>query len=205
MRVIAPTPQGIRDAATVIRDGGVVAYPTETVYGLAVNPFSTEAIERLFEIKERETHNPILLAIGDMRQLTYEIAHIAPRDMAYIHTFWPGPLSLLLPKSPRISDMLTAGNPKVCVRWTSHPVARALCLAVGTAITSTSANRSGEPPVRSVDELNLPGIDLVLDGGTLEPSAPSTVFDPETGMIIRAGAISEEALRAVPRMRSSGK
>lgn len=196
MKIVAPTRKGIAEAAEAIRDGGVVAYPTETVYGLAVNPFSHEAIERLFHVKGRDTQNPVLLIIGDMPQLTNEIAQIGPRDMLYMRAFWPGPLSLLLPKAARIPDALTAGSAKVCIRWTSHPVARNLCLAVGTAITSTSANRSGEPPARSLAELNLPGIDLAVDGGTLKPSPPSTVFDPETSAILRPGAISESALSA---------
>jgi L-threonylcarbamoyladenylate synthase len=197
VKVIAPTPEGIAEAAGVIRNGGIVAYPTETLYGLGVDPYSVEALERLFGSKGREIGSPLLLIICNMSQLTDDIATIGPIEMAYVRTFWPGPLSLLLQKSAKIPDLVSAGSQKVCVRWTSHPVAQALCQAVGTAITSTSANRSGEPPARSVSELDLPGIDLVLDGGTLEVNPPSTVYDPETGIIIRPGAISEEALRAV--------
>jgi L-threonylcarbamoyladenylate synthase len=199
VRVIAPTPEGIREAAKVIRDGGIVAYPTETVYGLAVNPYSPEAIERLFAAKGRDTSCPVLLIIGDMYQLTDDVAVIVPNDVAFIRSFWPGPLSLLLAKSPQIPDILTGGGPKICVRWTSHPVAQALCKEVGTAITSTSANRSGQAPARSVADLDLPDIDLALDGGTLEPGPSTTVFDPETGTILRAGAIPEEALWAAFR------
>jgi L-threonylcarbamoyladenylate synthase len=196
VKIVAPTPSGLKEAASIICEGGVVAYPTETVYGLAVNPFSREAVNRLFAVKGRDYGNAVLLLIGGMEQLTHDIADVTPRDLAYMHSFWPGPLSILLAKSQRLPDEITAGRPKVCVRWTSHPVAAALCVAAGTAITSTSANRSGEPPARSVEELLLPGVDLAVDGGLLPPSAPSTVFDPETGAIPRLGVISEEALRA---------
>ena len=197
MRIVAPTPEGIRLAAEAIRSGQVVAYPTETVYGLAVCPFSEEAVRRLFAAKGRNPANPVLLLVADGRQLQEVAAGVSPVAAAYAEAFWPGPLSMLLPKSPRLPDILTAGGEKVCVRRTACPIARELCLAVGNAITSSSANRTGLPPGRSLAELDLPDIAVAIDGGTLPPSPPSTVFDPDTGKILRQGVISEADLRAV--------
>ncbi|MDQ1257876.1 MAG: L-threonylcarbamoyladenylate synthase, partial [Candidatus Hydrogenedentes bacterium] len=118
------------------------------------------------------------------------------RARAYAEAFWPGPLSLLLPKAPGLPDALTAGRGEVCVRCPGLDTARALCRAAGSALTSTSANRSGQSPARSLDELDLPGVSIAIDGGTLPPSPPSTVFDPETCRILREGVISEAQLRA---------
>ena len=100
-------------------------------------------------------------------------------------------------KSPRVPARLTGGGDTLCVRVTSCPLARDLCHAVGGPITSTSANRAGTPPARCATGVNLPGVEICLDGGVLPPSEPSTVLDPETGAILRPGAISEEALLAV--------
>lgn len=203
MRIVSPTPEGIRFAADAIRAGQVVAYPTETVYGLAVNPFSEEAVRRLFAAKGRDMANPVLLLVADRGQLHEVVAGVSPVAAAYAEAFWPGPLSMLLPKSPRLPDILTAGAEKVCVRETACPIARELCLAAGNAITSSSANRTSAPPARSLAELDLLGIAVGIDGGTLSPSPPSTVFDPDTGKILRQGVIAEADLRAVrlPRDR----
>ena len=197
MRILPPTSEGIREAATLIRQGDIVAYPTETVYGLAADPFSNAAVQRLFEVKSRDTANPVLLLVADADQLAAVVARVSPAAAACMRAFWPGPLSLLFPKSDRLSPVLTAGRDTVCVRQTPHAVARDLCLAVGTAITSSSANRSGEPPARSLQELDLPGIAAGLDGGALPARAPSTVFDPETRAVLRQGAIAEADLAAV--------
>ncbi len=197
MKRLPPTPEGIREAAAAIRAGEVVAYPTETVYGLAVNPFSEDAVERLFAVKARDRDKPVLLIVADAGQLITAVSTITPAAETCIRAFWPGPLSLLLPKAPGLAHGITAGMPKVCLRETSHPIARALCLAFGGPITSTSANHSGDQPARSLDEIDMPGVAIGIDGGTLAPSPPSTVFDPDERRIIRAGAVSEDALRNV--------
>jgi len=141
--------------------------------------------------------NPVLLLVADGKQLQEVVASVSAIAAAYAEAFWPGPLSMLLPKSPRLPDILTAGEKKVCVRQTACPIARELCLVVGSAITSSSANRTGAPPCRSLAGLDLPDIEVGVDGGTLPPSPPSTVFDPDTGRILRQGVISEADLRAV--------
>ncbi len=194
MQIVRPDDEGIRCAAEALRRGEVIAYPTETVYGLAVDPFSEEAIARLFEAKGRDTHHPVLLVVADEAQLRGVAAEVPDSAAALAKAFWPGPLSMLFAKSARVPESITAGGNRVCVRETSHPIARALCVAAGSAITSTSANRAGQPPARSVAEIDLPGVAIAIDGGELPPSAPSTLFDPESGTVVRAGAIAEAVL-----------
>jgi len=186
-------------AAELIRQGLVVAYPTETVYGLGADPFSEAAIERLFTIKVRDRGKPVLLVVANEEQLGGVVAEISPGARACMEAFWPGPLSLIFPKAAAIPDSLTAGSDRICVRCTSSPLARELCLAFGGAITSSSANLSGEPPASSLDDIHLPGVAAAVDGGALPPASPSTVFDPDNRHILRPGAISEEKIAAILR------
>jgi L-threonylcarbamoyladenylate synthase len=197
VKIVQPSPKGIADAARALVSGAIIAYPTETVYGLGVDPFSDDALGLLFSAKGRDEGNPILLIVADLEQLNGVVSAVSERARAFADAFWPGPLSLLLPKSNRLPDRLTAGKPLVCVRCPACPVARSLCQAVGGAITSTSANRSGHAPARSLAEIDLPGVAIGIDGGVLAPSPPSTVFDPETGQVLRAGTVSAEALATV--------
>ena len=197
MKTVPPTEEGIQEAAGAIRAGDVVVYPTETVYGLAVDPFSETALERLFSAKGRDRGNPILLVVGETAHLERVCGPISAGAAACMKAFWPGPLSLVLPAAAGLPEALLGDNGKVCVRHTSCVAARALCMAFGGAITSTSANRSGESPARALGELVLGGVAVGIDGGRLEASAASTVFDPDEGRVLRQGAVSEEALRAV--------
>jgi L-threonylcarbamoyladenylate synthase len=199
MNPLSPDIAGIAQATQSIRAGGVVAYPTETVYGLGADPFSPAAIDRLFRIKERDRGKPVLLIVAGEEQLLELVADISPVARALMSAFWPGPLSLLFPRSGRIPSEVTGGHAGVCVRCTSHPIARDLCLATGHAITSTSANIAGMPPALTVADCALPGVDYCIDAGTLEPSPPSTVFDPDRLQLIRPGVISEAAIRDVLR------
>jgi L-threonylcarbamoyladenylate synthase len=193
MRVLAANTEGIAEAAAAIRAGEVVAYPTETIYGLAVNPFSPEAIERLFAAKGRDAAKAILLIVADIEQLE-SVADIPPEAQRCMDLFWPGPLSLVLPRKYTLPDMLTAGGNTIGVRCPASEIARALCRQVGFAITSTSANLSGDPPARCVAEVNIPGVSLVLDGGPLFDLPPSTVYDPVERRILREGAIPGQCL-----------
>jgi len=197
MKRVPPTAEGISEAAALIRAGEVVAYPTETVYGLAVDPFSAEAVRRLFQVKGRADANPVLLIAADLGQVAELAAPISTRARACMERFWPGPLSLVLPKRDCVSDALCAGSLKVCVRVPAHEVARALCAAAGHPVTSTSANRSGEAPARSAAEIDLPGVALCIDGGLLAQSAPSTVYDPDTDVVFREGAVPSALLRGM--------
>jgi len=197
MKTLPATPEGIARAARAVRDGVVVAYPTETVYGLGADPFSDAAVHRLFEVKRRDPGNPVLLIVADLDQLERVVARVSDKARAYAEAFWPGPLSLLLPKAEALADAVTAGRDKVCVRCPASATARSLCEAVGSAVTSTSANRSGEPPARSLADVGLRGVAFGVDGGLLAPSLPSTVFDPDLGQVLREGVISSAQLAAV--------
>lgn len=187
---LEPNQEGIRKAAEIIRQDGVVVYPTETVYGLAANPLSTRALDLLFRIKGRPESNPVLLVVSSEEQMRPFVREITAAHRACMAAFWPGPLSLLFEPADAAPAQIIAGSGKVCIRHTAHPVAQELCGVWGGAITSTSANRSGQPAARSPQELELDDAAIVLDGGLLPPSAPSTVFDPLTEQIIREGAIS---------------
>lgn len=204
MNFVPPTSAGIAAAAEAIRAGEVVAYPTETVYGLAVDPFNEQALERLVAVKGREEGKPVLLIVAEPDQASrLTDGPLTPRAAACAAAFWPGPLSLVLPGNPALSRMLLNGEGRVCVRCPSCETARALCRAAGGPLTSTSANRSGEAPARCAAEADLPGVALVLDGGALAPSPPSTVFDPERGIVLREGAVALDELEAKGLLRPS--
>lgn len=198
MNIVAPTAEGIEEAVRALRAGRIVAYPTETVYGLAVDPFSETALKALFAAKGRPETNPVLVILSDIAQLPLLVDGISPRARAYMEAFWPGPLSLLFPKGRRVPELLTAGLPKVCVRQPACAAARDLCAAFGGPLTSSSANLSGAPPARSLDEVTVPDVAVGIDGGLLPPSPPSTLFDPDEQRILREGAIPADLLLRMP-------
>ena len=197
MKRLLPTEEGLSTAAEAISAGELVAYPTETMYGLGVNPFSSVALEHLFRVKGRDARNPVLLIVDNETQLREVVEEISPGASACMKAFWPGPLSLLFPKAVGLPEALAGPDGRICVRQTSCSIARALCRVVGHAITSTSANRSGEPPVELLSDLVLTGVNAGIDAGRLIPSAPSTVFDPDTGRVLRPGMITETELFSV--------
>lgn len=197
MKIAAPTPEGIAKAAGLIRAGEIVAYPTETVYGFGVDPFSEDALRALYRVKGRDPNSPVLLIVSKMEQLDSVVSDVSPRAAAYAAAFWPGPLSLLFPRAPGLPEALSGDGARVCVRWTSCGIAVSLCEAFGGAIVSTSANASGEAPAMSPGEIDSIGIALCLDGGRLEASPPSTVLDPDTGEVIREGAVTPAQLAEV--------
>ena len=194
--IVAPDSRGVATAAAAIGRGEVVAYPTETVYGLAVDPFSNAALERLFAIKLRERGKPVLLIVADETQLVRVVGDVSAAARHFIRQFWPGPLTLLFPRHPDLADAVTAGGDTVCVRCPGSEIARTLCTAVGHAVTSTSANASGEQPALSVQAMALSGIDVAIDGGPCMSRVPSTIYDPDTDTILRHGVVTEEALHA---------
>ena len=202
MIVVPPTAEGLARAAEAVGGGEAVAYPTETVYGLGVDPFSESALARLFAVKRRSQGQAVLVIIAEPGQAREVAESVSPRAAACIEAFWPGALSLVLPRSRRVPDQLTGGRQTVCVRCPASDIARDLCRSVGGPVTSTSANVSGESPARSLADITLAGVAIGVDGGTLAPSAPSTVFDPERGEILREGVISREEIDKVLKRRS---
>ncbi len=197
MRIVSPDEAGLATVASALRAGKVIACPTDTVYGLAADPFNEEALERLFAIKERDPANPVLLIVAAQDQLEQVVEHVSETAQRLMDHFWPGPLSLVLPGRPSLPHAIMPETTRVCVRQPDCDIARRLCAAAGMPLTSTSANRTGEHPARSVDEIALPNVLMAVDGGPLPFSKPSTVYDPESGAVLREGAIDAETLQAV--------
>lgn len=199
MKTVSPTSEGIAEAVEALRIGEGVLYPTETLYGLAVDPFSEAALDKLYKAKRRDPGEPILLVISSVEQLGPLVDNVSQRARTLMNAFWPGPLSLIFRKSEALPERVCGGKETVCVRWTSSTIAQQLCDAFGGAITSTSANRAGEASARTVSEADIEGIAIGIDGGIIEGKLPSTILDPETGRIFREGAVSKKSIEAVLR------
>lgn len=195
----------IRRAVVVLQAGGVVAFPTETFYGLAVDAMNSRAIERIFAIKGRAFSNPIALIAGDKSGIGALVAEIPTTAHRLMQTFWPGPMTLLFSASSRISPRLTAGTGKIGIRISSHPIAAGLAMRLGGPITATSANLSGAPECNAAAEVlaNLGDrVDLVIDGGVTPGGKGSTLLDitADPPICLREGAITrlniQEALKS---------
>jgi L-threonylcarbamoyladenylate synthase len=193
--ILSPTRTNIEAAAEHIKTGGIVAYPTETVYGLAVDPFDAVALERLFEVKGRPPDKPVLLLIHDRSDLDLLASSLPEAAVKLMDRFWPGPLTLLLPARDDLLPFVTSGSGAVAVRLSSNETSRSLCQAAGRPITSTSANLGGEPPASTAEQSSnlLSSNDgLVLDGHCESDALPSTIVDLTASepVILRAGAIA---------------
>ncbi len=194
--------EALREAVAVLRRGGVVAYPTDTVYGLAVNAMDVEAIARLYDVKGRPEDKALPLIIGDVGQLTEVAAAVPPLAQQLIAAFWPGPLTLLFEPHDALPAELRGASPRIGVRWPAALLSQQLAGALGHAITATSANCSGAPAALTAAEVGrqLGGaVDLILDGGRAESAAVSTVLDVVVTppRIRRLGKISTRAIEAI--------
>jgi L-threonylcarbamoyladenylate synthase len=192
----------IERVAAIWRGGGTVAFPTETVYGLGAHAFDPTAVERIFAAKQRPAWDPIIVHVGQGLPLGRLVAEVSDTARALMEAFWPGPLTLLLPRGPDVPDIVTAGRPLVGVRIPAHPVALALIAAAGMPIAAPSANSFGRPsPTTAAHVLDdLDGrIDAVVDGGPTRHGVESTVVDASQSPVIvyRPGAVTVEALRSV--------
>ncbi len=201
MREQAVEIAGLHDAIAALRADELVVYPTETFYGIAADPLSPAALEKLFAIKGRDPQKPIAL-IAANSQMAFEVAREVPTIARRLASaFWPGPLTIVLPARKGFPHQLVGPDGGVGIRVSPHPIARALSDGLGKPITATSANRSGEEPattVRAAGESLGDKVKVFLDGGTSQASAPSTVVacDARGYRIIRAGAISEREIVA---------
>lgn len=190
----------ITRAVALLRQGSVVAYPTETSYGLGAAVDRPAALDRIFVIKQRPRHKPLLVLIADPKDLDGLVSHIPSVAKELMRRFWPGPLTLLLPARPEIPWPLRGDTEKVGIRISSHPWAQALLKELNAPLTATSANVSGRQPARTATEVwyNLGdnGPDWVLDGGSTPGGPPSTIVDvsTETPRLVRVGAIEPSAL-----------
>ncbi|MDB5309263.1 MAG: ywlC [Gemmataceae bacterium] len=197
-----PDPGAIGRAGDVIRAGGLVAFPTETVYGLGANALDPAAVGRIFGAKGRPATNPVIVHVADPGQVL-NVAAAWPAIAAELaERFWPGPLTLVVPKRPEVPAAVTAGGPTVAVRCPAHPVARALIRAAGVPVAAPSANRSTElSPTRAEHVLKgLNGrVELVLDGGPCPGGIESTVVDVTGGgaRLLRPGPITVPMLEEV--------
>ncbi len=187
-------------AAQVLKSGGLVAFPTETVYGLGANAFDAQAVENIFKAKGRPSDNPLIVHIADIRTID-TLACTVPRVVPLlVDTFWPGPLTLVMPKSERIPSIITAGLDTVGIRMPSHPIALALINKAGIPIAAPSANSSGRPsPTLSKHVIeDLSGkVDIIIDGGSTNVGVESTVLDTtvEPPIVLRPGGVTLEQLQ----------
>jgi L-threonylcarbamoyladenylate synthase len=200
-----PEPGVIARAAAVIRAGGLVAFPTETVYGLGADATDAAAVARIFAAKERALDDPVIVHIdSEVVPLGSVVREVPPLAAHLAGQCWPGPLTLVLPRGERIPPIVSAGLPATAVRVPAHPVARALIAAAGVPIAAPSANRftrtSATTAAHVVDDLG-GRIDLVLDGGPATAGIESTVVavEGDVARILRPGALTAEALEALVR------
>lgn len=206
----ASDPESIRLAGNTIRRGGLVAFPTETVYGLGCDALNPDAAAKVFEAKQRPQFDPLIVHIADRRQLDHVVRALTTTARQLIDQFWPGPLTLVLPKQPTIPDLVTAGLDTVAVRMPNHPVAQALIQEAGTPIAAPSANPFGyvsPTTAQHVADGLGHAIDLILDGGPCPVGVESTIVSligPQAELL-RPGSITLEQLSAVigPLSRSS--
>lgn len=193
-----PDPCILSEAASLIRKGGLVAYPTDTTYGIAADPFNEKAVSRIFKAKRRPASKPILLLTKDMHWLHSLVGRLSPIEKEVIKRFWPGPLSLVFKASSKLSPSLTAGTGKIGFRIPAEFFPIALIQSSGFPLTATSANLSGlDSPVTAREVAGMIGdeLDLILDGGICD-SLPSTLLDLSEGgpRILRAGKLPTEKL-----------
>lgn len=191
---VAPERQALAEAAAVLRGGGLVAFPTETFYGLGAAALQPSAVRRVLEVKGRPEGKPLLVLVDSIAMVDVVARAVPERGRVLMARYWPGALTLILPARPGLPHEVTAGSGTVGVRLSAHPVARGLVHALGEPVTAPSANPSGlAAPTTAAEVLAHFGarIALTLDGGATAGGAPSTVLDVtvEPPRLVRAGAV----------------
>lgn len=213
VRVLTSSSDDIAAAAQLLRTGGVVAFPTETVYGLGANALDAHAVARIFEAKQRPQFDPLIVHVASREQFETVAAHASDVAQRLMDAFWPGPLTLVLPKTHHVPDLVTSGLKTVAVRMPEHPVARALLAACDVPVAAPSANPFGYiSPTTAAHVIEaLDGrIDAVIDGGATTRGIESTIvaLDPRPALL-RLGTIPVEAIEHITgplerRLGSSG-
>jgi L-threonylcarbamoyladenylate synthase len=203
----APQRDAIHEAAHWILNGGLVAVPTDTLYGLAVDPFRTDAVTRLFAAKSRDEGHAVPLIAADAAQVREHLAPLSPRAACLVDRFWPGPLTVLVAAPFALARNVDGGTGKIGIRVPDHAVARAIAAACGRPITATSANVSGEPATADPDDVERTlgdRIDLLIDAGPTPGGPPSTIVDTTADdlRLVRAGAVHWDDIEAC--LRRSG-
>lgn len=208
MTMPAPITAGtIAEAGRLLRAGGLVAFPTETVYGLGANATNGEAVARIFEAKGRPRFNPLIVHVSAPEEARWLAAFDADAE-ALARAFWPGPLTLVLPRreDAGLSDLVSAGLPTVAVRCPAHDVAREVIREAGVPIAAPSANRSGRVSATTAEHVAADfgeALDMILDGGPAPAGIESTIVGLRSGgpMLLRAGAVAREEIEAILRCR----
>ena len=181
----------------ILKQGGVIAFPTDTVYGLGADAFNSNAVKRIYDIKKRPKHLPLPLLIGDIKQLDILAKPLSEIALFLAKRFWPGGLTLVVPKAARLPGYL--GNTSIAVRVPAHPVCLALIQAINNPLIGTSANISGNPSALTAGEVRQQlgnEVDLIIDGGRCPDGGESTVVDVTGGevVILRQGIIPEDEI-----------
>lgn len=192
MTAALTTPQRwhVHRAAAIVRGGGVIAYPTEAVYGLGCDPLNPAAVQRLLRLKQRSMHKGLILIAAAFGQLQPYLGEIDDAMRRRIDRTWPGHVTWLLPAHPDLPRWIRGAHPTVAVRVTAHPLAAALCRVAGSALVSTSANSARRTPARTAMDVRRQfrdTLDYILPGATGPHTAPSEIRDAATGKVIRPG------------------
>lgn len=192
----------LKQAGEIIKSGGIAAIPTETVYGLAANALNPDAVSKIFAAKGRPQDNPLIVHIADLEALTPDIAQLSGDALRLAGAFWPGPLTMILPKGTALPDITTSGLDSVGIRFPSHQAAREIIRAAGVPVAAPSANISGSPsPTTAKHCVNdLWGrVDAIVDGGPCSVGVESTVvlMTESTPLILRPGAVTAEEISRV--------
>jgi L-threonylcarbamoyladenylate synthase len=200
MKIMRATKVTIQSAAKIVKKGGVIVYPTDTVYGLGCNPFNENAVKRLFKIKGERT-KPLPILASNIKEIE-RIAQTTETTIKLVKKFWPGPLTVVLPKKSTLPNIVTCNLGSVAVRVPNHQVALELIRLSGGLLVGTSANKRGKKPSRTASEAAKQigeDVDILLDGGTAPIGASSTIIDltSERPKILRQGPIKrDDILRA---------
>lgn len=191
----------IKAAAKIIRAGGVVAFPTETVYGLGADAFNPDAVEKIFELKQRPSFDPLIVHICSIEQLNLVCEDIDERLFLLAEKFWPGPLTIVVNKNKKVPDIVTSGLKTVGIRFPSHPIANELIKQANTPIAAPSANKFGRVSPTSAEHVRkyFPKLDYIIDGGKSSVGIESTIIklNPEGFEILRHGVITKEEIEKV--------
>lgn len=207
IRLDRPDPEVVARAAALIKAGGVIVYPTETLYGVGADAGNVAALRRVFDLKGREGGKPLLVIVDDFERLQPFVRSVTAESRLLMDAFWPGPLTLVFKASSGVAAELTAGTGTIGARVPSNDFCQALVRVCGGPVTSTSANRAGERTPDSVIEIRRvfpEGVDLFIDAGTLPSSAPSTVVDVSSSppRLVREGAVRWDLIERTLRQDS---
>ncbi len=192
----------LQEAVDIILGGGMIAFPTDTTYGLGVNPFDDKAVSRVFELKQRDSNKPLIILINDKQQIEQLAVDVSTVARRLIEQFWPGPLTMIFKTSAEIASFRIGASSKIGIRLPKSPIAQKLIRLSKIPITASSANPSGQPSSLSAKQvINYfnKKVDLVIDGGQAGDKQESTVLDVSTTppRVIRAGAVDLDRIKAI--------